>query len=87
MFNVYLSRNVRKRTFEYVRPANIQIGLSIRAAWSESSLGTFWVAKDAKFLHAENEDSDQTARMRSLIRVFVERISLKVRFPTFWLIS
>ena len=30
---------------------------------SESSLGAFWIAKDAEFLHAGNEDSDQTARM------------------------
>ena len=29
----------------------------------ESSLGAFWIVKDAKFLHADNEDSDQTARM------------------------
>ena len=31
------------------------------------SLGVFLIAMDANFLHAENEDSDQTARMRSLI--------------------
>ena len=35
-----MSRNVRKRTFEHVRPAKIQISLRIRAVWSESSLGT-----------------------------------------------
>ena len=34
-------------------------------------MGVFWIAKDEKFLHADNEGSDQTARMRSLIRVFV----------------
>ena len=28
------------------------------------------IAKDAKFLRADNEDSDQTARMRRLIWVF-----------------
>ena len=38
------------------------------------------IAKDAKFLHADNEDSDQTARMRKLIRVFVERISSEGTF-------
>ena len=27
----------------------------------------FFVVNDAKFLHADNEDSDQTARIRSLI--------------------
>ena len=41
--------------------AKIQIDLHIHAFWWESSLGTFWLAKDAKFLHADNEDSDQTA--------------------------
>ena len=62
-----------KRTFRHVRPAKIQISLRIRAVWSESSPGAFWIAKDAKFLHADNEDSDQTVRMRRLIWVFVVR--------------
>ena len=39
----------------------------IRAAWSESSLDVFWIAKDAKYPHADSEDSDKTARMRRLI--------------------
>ena len=30
-------------------------------------LGAFWIANDAKVLHADNEGSDQTARMRRLI--------------------
>ena len=47
----------------HVRPAKIQISLHIRAVWSESSLSAFWTAKDAKFLHANNEDCDQTARV------------------------
>ena len=67
---VLLSPNVRKRTFGHMRPAKIQI---IRAVWSESSLGEFLIAKDAIFLHAENEDSDQTAHMPKLVRVFVAR--------------
>ena len=33
------------------------------------------IAKDAKCLIAINEDSDQTARMRRLIRIFVGRTS------------
>ena len=45
----------------------IQIRLCICAVWSESSLGTFWLAKAAKFLHADNEDSDQTVWMHWLI--------------------
>ena len=43
-----LSHDVRKCTFEHVRTAKIQISLHIRAIWSESSLGAFWIAKDAK---------------------------------------
>ena len=72
---IYLNRNVRKGTFGYVRPAKIQISLCIRAVWSESSLDTFRIAKDAKNIHAGNEDSNQTARMRRLIWVFVALMS------------
>ena len=35
----------------------------------EDSLGAFWIVKDAKCSHTNNEDTDQTARM--LICVFV----------------
>ena len=45
------------------------------------------IAKDAKVLDADKEDSDQTARMRSLIRLFFGRTCQKVRFLTLWLIS
>ena len=46
----------QKHTFEPVHPATIQISLRIRAVWSESSLDAYWIAKDARFLHADNED-------------------------------
>ena len=36
----------------------IQTSLRIRAFWSESSFGAFWIVKYAKFLHAHNEDFD-----------------------------
>ena len=49
---------------------------------TESSLGAFWVAKGAKFFHAENVESDQTVRMRKLIWVFVGHTCQKVRFLT-----
>ena len=49
-----ISRNVRKRTFGHVHLAKIHISLRIRAVRSESTLGAFWIAKDAKFLHADN---------------------------------
>ena len=45
----------------------LQISLRICAVWSESLLGAFWIAKDAKFLRADNEDSNQTTQMRRLI--------------------
>ena len=70
----------KKGNFKNVHPAKIQISLRIRAVWSESSLGTFWVVKDAMFLHADKEDFNQTARMRSLIWVFVGCTYQKVCF-------
>ena len=73
-------RNVRKHTFGHVRPVKIRIKLRIRAVWSESSPGTFWISKDAKFLHVDNEDSDQAAWMRRLIWVFFGPTLQKVRF-------
>ena len=77
-----LSRNVRERTFWQMRPAKIQIRLRICAVWSESSLGAYWIAQDPKFLHADNEDSDRTARMRRLVCVVVGRIYRKERVLT-----
>ena len=68
-----------------MRPAKIQISLRIHAGCSESSLGAIWIAKDSNFPHAVNEDSNQTARMRRLIRVFVGRICQKVPFLTLWI--
>ena len=44
-----------------MRPVKIQISLRIRAVLSEVSLGAFQIAKDAKFLRADKEESDQTA--------------------------
>ena len=51
-----MSRIVRNRTSGHVRSAKILISLRIRAGRTESSLGTFWIAKDAKFLPADKED-------------------------------
>ena len=53
---------MRKRTFGHACPARIQIRLRIR------HLDAFWIAKDATFHHADNDDTDKTAR------------NLKVRF-------
>ena len=30
-------------------------------------IGAFWIGMNAKFLYAENEDADETARMRRLM--------------------
>ena len=56
-----------------VRPSKSQISLGICPVWSESSLCAQWVAKDPSFLHADNEDSDQTGRMPRLIWIFAGR--------------
>ena len=56
-----------------------------RAAWSESSRGAFWIANDAKFLRVQKDDSNQTARMRRLIWVYVGR-PCQVRFLMLWLV-
>ena len=53
----YFSHNVRKLTFGHRRPAKFQISLRIRAVWSESSLGAFWIANDAWFLHRRGNRS------------------------------
>ena len=49
-----------------MRPAKIQTSLRVRVDWTESSLGAFRIAKDAKFLHVDNEGSDETESDLSL---------------------
>ena len=45
----------------HVRPTKIH------SVWSGPSLGAFWLPKGAKFLHADNEVSNQIARMQMVI--------------------
>ena len=59
---------VRKRTIRYVPTEKIQIRLR------ESSLGAFWISKERSFFMWTMK-TDQTARMRRLIWVFVVRMS------------
>ena len=59
--------NVRKRTFGYEHPVKAHISLCIQAVRSNSLLGEFWVAKDARFLLEDTENYDQRVRMRKLI--------------------
>ena len=58
----------------------IQISLRIHAVRSKSLLDAVLLVKGATFLHVDHEDSDQTARMRRPISVFVGRTCQKVRF-------
>ena len=63
------------------------LGNNIWAAMSESVpldifSGRIFTARDAKFLYADNKDSDQTVRMRRLIWAFVECTYLQVQFLT-----
>ena len=58
-----------------VRPVKTQISLCIRTVWYEYSLCTQCGAKAQTFLRVDNEDSDQTGRMRRLIWVFTGRTS------------
>ena len=61
-------KNVLFHTYiMHMHPANILI----RAVWSESSLGAFWIAKDEQFLPADNTDSDQTAWIGFLTRCLI----------------
>ena len=65
----------RHKTYEVtVRPAKTRISQGIRPVWSKSSLCGQWVAKGPRFLHADNEDSDQTWWMPRRIWVFAGRI-------------
>ena len=52
----HMSCHVRKCTFGHERPGKILIRLCEWTIWSESSLGAFLIVKDAKLLHASNED-------------------------------
>ena len=52
-----------KCTFGQIRPAKIQISLRSHTDRLVSSLCTFWTASDEEFIHADNEDSEQTERM------------------------
>ena len=62
-------------------PVKIQISLPICIVWSESSLGAFWIEKDAKFLHTNNEDGSNCVHWsESLLSTHP-----KVPFLTLWL--
>ena len=80
--NIKIEPKRQETYLGYVRQAKIQISLRIRAVWSEYSLSALWMAKNAKFLHADIISSGQTLRMRRLIWVFDWRTCKEVRFLT-----
>ena len=84
--NPVMSRNVSKRTFGQGRPAKIQIRLRIRAVWSESSVGAFWI----EFFHADSEDSIRlwgwSCSFESLLGVHIRKHVLS-RCGGFWYTS
>ena len=69
-----------------MQPTKTLIRLRRCTGWFESSLSAFWTAKDAKFLHLDNEDSDQTVPICRLIRVFIGCTCQEICFLTLWLI-
>ena len=71
----YEPQRINKPTFGRVRQAKIQISLRIHAVWSESSLGVFWIAKDAEFLHADNEDCSDCTNAQVALSVRWAHIS------------
>ena len=96
--NSHLNRNVRKRTNGHVHQAKIQIRLRIRVVWTESSLCFVCIRnfaswnrsatadrfQDAKFLHADKGESDQTARILVFVRCTWEKVRfLTLRFKKF----
>ena len=81
-FTVSFEPQRQKTYLGHVRPVKIQISLRIRAVWSESSLGAFWIASDAMVLPVDNEDFYQTVRMCRLLWAYVGRTCQKVRFLT-----
>ena len=67
-YRVATLKNVLKYMY-IARQAKIPISPVRAVAKSGQNLHWthLWIAKDAKFLHADNEDSNQTARMHRLI--------------------
>ena len=75
--------NIRKPTFEHVHPAEIQINLCICIGWSESLLGTFWIASDVKFLHADNKEIKKLYTMCISSRKHTHRYIILTPFKLF----
>ena len=82
---LHMRHSMTKPTKWPLRPANTQISVCIRPAWSESSLSV-WRNLGSLATHwVHNEDSDQTVRMPRLIWVFAGRTYHFVGFVVLWL--
>ena len=81
IYNVIIEVKWQK-TFLRTWLVQIQISLGIHAVWSESSLGIFWLAKNAKFMWTAKSLTEPISR---LIWVFVGCTFQKVCFHTLWL--
>ena len=75
LLHVYKGHNMRKHTFLHESPTNTQISVCIRTVWSQSSFPAWRNFSSLAIQIAPNEDSDQTARMRSLIWIFTGHMS------------
>ena len=83
-YAINMSQHRTKSTKRPVWWANTPVSLCIQPAWLGFSLILLWIACRLKKAHAISEDSDQTARMRSLIWVFAGRTRLIVGFVVRW---
>ena len=81
----YLTCNVRKHTVGHVHPEKIPIILCISRRLIRIFTVSTLEAKNARFLNADTEDSDQAARMCRLFWVFVVCTCKTVRLITLWL--
>ena len=81
-----MTRNVWKSTFRHMRPTKTQISPRRRTVWSELSIFAWRNFASLAVKNRPSEDSDQTARMRRLIRIFAGRTCTRVRFLTLHLL-
>ena len=72
-FNEYLQFMFLSRNKKKIMYTPIKVGFT--GGQNFIRMFSWWIAKHAKFLHANNEDSGQTVRTRRLIWVFVSHMS------------
>ena len=82
MWEVYIildavtSETQREKNVPYsMRPTNTRISLRICTVWSDVSLSAWRTFASLFIQNMPSEDSEQTAKMRRLIRIFTKRTS------------